>query len=279
MLKFSIKSIIENNLKTSEVSNSAANNGFSLRNLIKTNNDNSTECSKDSKSETDSSPLYGFEMTTESFDYNYGTDSSQINFNEYQKLILSKFHSNYVAQNYSNNLFQFPNNNYLNSTNYNQNMSRYWLYRLSQRYFASNIENNQTFNSHQMNKTLFELNLMQHGNQCFNLSSNQRTDISSSPISSDENLNLKKERNSKKRENDETFELNNKRIKRSLSPNISMNHNKEDFLNKSLQESKTSSDESNDINKALKPKSFPCTECGKVRNNFNLTKKLKNFKF
>lgn len=222
MLKFSIKNLIENN-----VSNNVSNSGstsFNLNNLLNLNE------VKESKID---SPITNHHDSLSAHSQNL-----LMNFNEYQKFILSKFQSSYATQSYQNSLFQIQSNQC-----YHQNINRLWLYRLSQRYLASNVE----FPSFFYNSEESLTNNISSSSPVLNLSASFEEN-SKLQMSSDKEIRKRCNSDGDKSES----------IRKKLKPLESEN------LLCAEKDSKRMSDEMAD-QKNSKPKTFPCTECGKVR--------------
>lgn len=227
MLKFSIKNLIENNVSNS-VSNSAST-AFNLTNILNLNEVKESKADlPSSKSNFQNEPVIA------------DGQNLLMNYNEYHKFFLSKFQSNFASQSYHNSLFNMQNNNNC----FQQNINRLWLYRLSQRYLASNSEKSQLLP-----------NLV-----------HSIDEFSANGSSPSLNLSSSFEKNARQRLTDDTIKR--KRNNSDTERNDSMQNKslEADFILPKKKYPKLILDESND-KKSSRPKTFPCSECGKVNKN------------
>ena len=231
MLKFSIKNLIENN-----VSNNVSNSGstaFNLNNILNLNE------VKDTKAD-----LPNLKSNFQSESFIADSQNLLMNFNEYQKFVLSKFQSTYATHNYHNSFLNIQNNNCIQ-----QNINRLWLYRLSQRYFASNFENSQFL----PNLVYGNANTMDQGSanssMTLNLSSSNENSCSQK-LADDK---IKRKRNNSDTETNDT-------LLKKLRPSET------ELVLPKEKSPKQILDELNN-QKNQRPKTFPCSECGKVNKN------------
>ncbi|CAF0735183.1 unnamed protein product [Brachionus calyciflorus] len=287
MLKFSIKSIIENNL-SDNVSNSQAT-GFNLKNIINLNNNEenvlkSTTLTEnkfyqDTKLELSNSNL-NQNFYQKNFDHrlcdltefhDHIPNVSKINSDEYQKFLLNKFQLSLISHHFPNNLFQF--HNYLNASSYTQCLNKYWLQRLDQKSSLENSESYQIndidFLKHKKVNDQRFLNDMEKKFSNINENESFQNNFEKSSIPCNQ---ISTENKSKFLE---MIEVKNN-AKRCLDDETSLN---DEFVNKKRKinqiESNLEEEDEQTETKNSKPKNFPCTECGKVFNaHYNLTRHM-----